>query len=212
MPNPDLTEILIVLDRSGSMESTKADMEGGFDAFVAAQRQLPGECQVTLVRFDNVVEKVYEGVPLSRVPRLKLEPRGATALFDGIGLAIDEVSRRLAVTPYTAKPSRVLVVIITDGGENASKAYTRDLLVARIQKKREIDGWEFVYLGANQDAFAAGRAIGIQHAYSYQATPAGTAQLLRGVSTGVGTFRAGAGYTPPCPPPPRGGPGGSDAN
>jgi uncharacterized protein YegL len=212
MPHPDLTEILIVLDRSGSMATTRTDMEGGFDAFIQAQRRLPGECRVTLVQFDDVVEIVYEGVSLARVPPLTLEPRGSTALYDGIGFAIDGLSRRLAVTPDAQRPSRVLAVIITDGGENASRTYTRDRLLARIEKKRLVDRWELVYLGANQDAFAVGNAIGIQHAYGYQATPAGTARLMEGVSASAASYRAGTGYTPPCPPPRGRGGGGSNVN
>jgi hypothetical protein len=199
MPHPDLTEVVVVLDRSGSMVSTRVDMEGAFDAFVAEQLALPGQCKVTLVQFDTVVELVYEGLPLARVPRLSLVPRGGTALFDGIGLAVDSVSRRLHATPDAARPARVLAVIITDGGENSSRVYSHDGIFARIQKKREIDGWEFVYLGANQDAFATGQALGIDQAYGYVSSPAGTHDLMDGVSQGVRDFRQGQGYTAPGP-------------
>jgi uncharacterized protein YegL len=199
MPHPDLTEVIVVLDRSGSMSTIRRDMEGSFDIFIAEQRQIPGACQVTLVQFDDVVEVLYEACPLSNVPRLELVPRGSTALFDGIGLALDTVSRRISSTPDVARPARVLVVIITDGQENASRIYSYDRLLLRIQKKRQVDGWEFVYLGANQDAFHVGRAMGIGLAQSYAATPAGTSEAMKGVSTGTADYRSGKGYTSPSP-------------
>lgn len=200
MTRPGLSEIVIVLDRSGSMQSTRRDMEGAFDAFIAQQRDLPGRCEVTLVRFDNEVDQVYEGLPLAQVPPLDLEPRGSTALYDAIGYTIDAVSKRLDGTDEAARPERVLVVIITDGGENASRTYDRERVLARIGRKRTTDGWEFVYLGANQDAFAVGRSLGIDHAYGYISTPQGTRDLMTSVAHSTRNYRAGQGYTVPGPP------------
>jgi uncharacterized protein YegL len=219
MPQPDLTEIIVILDRSGSMACIRHDMEGGFDTFIGDQTALPGQCRVTLVKFDDVVELVYEGLSVRRVPKLQLEPRGATALYDAIGLTLDAVSTRLHRTPEEARPARVLVVIITDGCENASHTYDRNRVFSRIRKKRDVDGWEFVYFGANQDAYAIGHSMGIDKAYGYATTPAGTRDVTSGMSESVGSYRRGEGYTTPAnfgPPPKRepgsGGGGGEKPN
>jgi uncharacterized protein YegL len=198
MPQPDLTEIIVILDRSGSMSAIRQDMEGGFDSFIADQVLLPGQCKVTLVRFDDVVELVYQGVSVRRVPKLELVPRGATAMYDAIGFTHDAVSTRLRQTREEARPARVLVVVITDGCENASQTYDRQRVFARIRKKRDVDGWEFVYFGANQDAFAAGQAIGIEKAFTYAGTPAGAHDMASGMSESVASYRRGEGYTVPA--------------
>lgn len=160
-----LVEILCILDRSGSMESIRDDAIGGFNAFVEAQRGAPGEALLSLVLFDNEYEVPLDGVPLKEVPRLTREtfvPRGATALLDAIGRTMDRVLDRHRQLPEADRPEKVLVAILTDGAENASRLFTRDLVFQEITTRQEAGAWEFVFLAANQDAIASGAALGIR--------------------------------------------------
>lgn len=164
-----LTEIAIVLDRSGSMESVRIDTIGGFNTFLAEQVDEAGDVNVTLVQFDGEYDIVYLREPVRRAPRLTTEtyvPRGSTALLDAIGRTIDELGARLASMPEPARPGKVIVVIITDGHENASIQYSREQVFQRIRHQTDVYGWEFVYLGANQDAIEAGARVGISAEYS----------------------------------------------
>ena len=156
--------IIIILDRSGSMASIKSDVEGGFDSFVADQRKEgKKKTTLTLVQFDSeAIETVYERKLLADVPSLALEPRGMTPLLDAVGSTIAK-SR----DTYTKK---TLVVIITDGMENASHEYKKDAVKAAIEDARKKD-WEFIYLGANVDAFAEAGQMGIPVAAAAVYTP-----------------------------------------
>lgn len=120
-----LTEIVLVLDRSGSMESIKHDAEGGLRRFVADQKLVAGEARLTFYRFDNTTERVFEARSLREVTDydLRLEPRGATALLDAIGHAINEVGARLRNTAESNRPEHVVVLVVTDGEENASTEF-----------------------------------------------------------------------------------------
>lgn len=195
MPKKDLTEIIAVLDRSGSMVTIRADMEGGFDSFIDEQRKLSGECTVTLVQFDHLYESVYAGKALADVPPLRLEPRGMTALLDAIGRTIQVTGSRLSGTPETERPERVLFVIISDGQENASHEFSAERIVAMVRHQTDRYSWQFVYLGANQDAIAEAAKMGISVAANFQANAAGTAQVLRGLNVGTSNYRSGQGYT-----------------
>src|SRR5687767_5131529 len=119
----DYTEIVVLLDRSGSMQHGKDDHEGGLMSFVEDQQQLEGDVRFTLIQFDNVepCEIVYDGVPIGDVDQIKLIPRGGTPLLDAVGLTIAHIAERLA----DAKPDQVVVMIITDGQENSSREYRR---------------------------------------------------------------------------------------
>lgn len=141
---------IFILDRSGSMETALDDTIGGFNAFVNEQREYGGT--LTLVQFDHEYMISYDHKPIGEVEpltRQTFQPRGATALFDAIGKAIKNVQ--------TGTP---IVIIFTDGHENASREYTRAHVKDLIDQKTK-DGWTFVYLGANQDAFDVGAGIGI---------------------------------------------------
>ena len=124
MTNPDLTHIEFVLDRSGSMHSIKADIEGGFDAFIADQRTHPGQCTVSLTQFDNEYEPVFTAIDVRDVRPLNLQPRGATAMLDAIGRSILALGERLAAQPEAERPGTVIVAVMTDGMENASREFT----------------------------------------------------------------------------------------
>ena len=119
----DLTDITMVIDRSGSMQSIRSDAEGGINSFIEQQKQEPGEANVTLVQFDADYEFVHSGVPIRQVPAFKLVPRGSTALLDAVGRAINETGARLAAMDEVQRPGLVVFVIVTDGEENSSREF-----------------------------------------------------------------------------------------
>lgn len=189
MTNPNLTEIIVVLDRSGSMTSIKNDMEGGFNAFIAKQREVPKDIRVTLVQFDTVVETVYQERPVKDVSALELVPRGSTALYDALGKTINAVGSRLKAKPEKDRPHQVLFVIVTDGEENASQEFHAKQIQEMITTQRDVFSWEFIYLGANQDAFAVGHAIGVtRNLVGYAGNKIGTAGLWASVSRGAAEY------------------------
>lgn len=116
------TEIVIVLDRSGSMQNIRSDMEGGLNRFFEEQKAEPGRCSVTLTQFDDEYEITYSGKDLREVPQVVLVPRGGTALLDALGRTINEVDQRLTDTPERDSPDRVIFVIVTDGEETPPKS------------------------------------------------------------------------------------------
>jgi uncharacterized protein YegL len=191
-----LTELAIILDRSGSMASVAKDVEGGFDKFIATQRATPnGECRVSLTQFDSLgVETLYSGTPLAEVPALVLEPRGNTPLLDAVGKTVTVLKGRIDREAAPAAGRRVLVLIITDGQENASREYTKAQIKTLVEGQRAI-GWDFLYLGANVDAFAEAGGLGIPSASAspYTPTPAGVAASFTSVSSRVASYRAGGG-------------------
>jgi len=160
----DLTDITLVVDRSGSMEAICADAEGGINAFIERQAQEPGESVLTLVQFDTEYEFVHRGVPIHTVPRFELVPRGMTALLDAVGRAINETGERLARMPEEERPGLVIFVIMTDGLENSSVEFTKPQLKEMIQRQQNQYSWHFTFLGANQDAFAEAQSMGIDFA------------------------------------------------
>ena len=157
----DLTDITMVIDRSGSMQSIQSDAEGGINSFIEQQKQEPGEANVTLVQFDTDYEFVHSGVPIKRVPAFKLVPRGSTALLDAVGRAINETGARLAAMEEAQRPGLVVFVIVTDGEENSSREFTLDQIRKMVEHQQSAYKWQFTFLAANQDAFAAGGSMGI---------------------------------------------------
>src|SRR5688500_13147998 len=172
------TDVTVILDRSGSMEAIASDVIGGFNQFLTDQQRQPGDCRLTLVQFDDQYEVVYLARPIgdaSRLTKNTFEPRGSTALLDAIGCTIDTTGTRLAALPEAERPHRVLVVIITDGEENASVDYTRERVFDMISSQQAVYGWSFLFLAANQDAIAAAATVGIgaQQSMNFAATGAG---------------------------------------
>jgi hypothetical protein len=187
------TAIAMVLDRSGSMESIAADTIGGVNTFLTEQKRVPDPATFTLAQFDNVYEVVFEG-PVAAMPLLTpatFVPRGSTALLDAIGRTIDTLGGKLATMLEADRPGKVIVVIVTDGHENASQTFTRAQVDQMITHQRDVYKWEFVYLGANQDAIDVAGQIGIpmSHAVTYTANAAGTRNVLRSVSSKVADYR-----------------------
>lgn len=157
----DLTDLTVVLDRSGSMESCRGDAEGGLNALVRKQCEQPGTCLFTLVQFDTIYEFVHTAVPIQDVPKCTLEPRGSTALLDAVGRAIVETGERLKKMDEAERPGLVVFVIITDGQENSSVEFSKAKVKEMIERQQNVYKWQFTFLGANQDAFAEAGGIGI---------------------------------------------------
>lgn len=158
----DLTDITLVVDRSGSMASVREDAEGGINEFIKGQAGEPGQANLTLVHFDTEYEFVHQGEPIGTVPTYRLEPRGMTALLDAVGRAINETGKRLAAVPETERPGLVAFVVMTDGLENSSREFTKKKVREMIEHQQDRYNWKFTFLGANQDAFAEAGALGIQ--------------------------------------------------
>ncbi len=188
----NLTELLLILDRSGSMSAIKTDMEGGLKSFLDKQKLEKGECLVTFYQFDNIVEKVFEAKSIKDVADIKIEPRNMTALFDAVGTAINQVGERLDKTPQSERPESVLVIIITDGQENASRDFTKDKIKEMVKLQEGTYGWKFIFLGSNFDAFAAGQDYGFRGATSVScaATKKGISKTFDVLSRKMSAVRA----------------------
>lgn len=157
----DLTDITLVVDRSGSMESCRDDAEGGINAFIKEQKDVEGDAMLTLVQFDDKYDFVHRGVPIGEVPAFCVSPRGMTALLDAIGRAITETGERLDKLPEDGKPGCVVFVIVTDGHENASKEFKREDIRKMIERQKTEYNWQFMFLGADQQAFDDAVAMGV---------------------------------------------------
>jgi hypothetical protein len=160
MTDTTLTHLYFLLDRSGSMQSIRSDTMGGFDAFIEEQRGAPGRCRVTLAQFDDRYDEVYADRDLADVPPLELAPRGSTALLDALGRFITESGERLAALPEDERPGSVVVGVMTDGLENASREWSHPRIKALIEQQTREYGWQFLYLGADQDAIEEGSKMG----------------------------------------------------
>jgi uncharacterized protein YegL len=190
-----LTEIAVILDRSGSMQSIATDAIGGFNAFLAAQRREPGaeHTRLTLVLFDDQYEVPCKSIPLAEVPDLSDKtflPRGSTALRDAIGRTLSKMTRSFAARPAGQKPGNIIIAILTDGQENASREYTGKHIADLIEAKKEL-GWQFVFLAANQDAIATAAALRIDadDALNFVCNEAGTAAAFMEMSVKVSEKR-----------------------
>lgn len=162
--NTQLTEIAFILDRSGSMQSQLEPAIAGFNAFLREQKETPGEARFTLVLFDDQYEVPCHAIPIREVVELDATtfvPRGCTALLDAIGRTVEETGARLAAMPENARPGQVIVAILTDGLENASRRFSIAQVSDLIARQRDVYKWQFFFLGANQDAIATAAALSI---------------------------------------------------
>lgn len=176
------TEIINIIDRSGSMQFIDKDACGGFNTFIKEQREVPGEARVTTILFDHLYEASYQGISLSEVPHMTtLGPRGNTALLDAIGKTLNDQGKRIADEGWA---DLVIVCILTDGGENASREFNRAAIRRMVTHAQE-HGWTFVFLAANQDAFAAADSYGIArtHTHGFAANSAGTTAAYASISS-----------------------------
>jgi hypothetical protein len=195
------TDINIVLDRSGSMETVKSDTIGGFNAFLNEQKAVEGKATITLVQFDDIYEEVYKAVNISEAKPLDDQtfvPRGWTALLDAIGRTIIDIGKRLASMKEDERPANVIFVILTDGLENSSREFNSQQISEMIKHQRDVYKWEFVFLGANQDAIVTAGNMGITqaNALTYAANPAGTQAAFGSVARNVAAYRMGVAASP----------------
>lgn len=159
-----MTEIVFILDRSGSMSGLEEDTIGGFNSMLEKQRKEPGEAVVSTVLFDNYTEVIHDRVDITKVKKLTKKDyyvRGCTALLDAVGGAITHIGR---IHKYARKedvPEKTLFIITTDGMENASRRYTYKKVRHMIERNKERFGWEFIFLGANIDAVETAHQFGI---------------------------------------------------
>jgi len=188
------TLVSVVLDRSGSMSSIRTDMEGGFNTFISEQRKVKtDEVLVNLYQFDDRYDVEYENRPLALVPNLNLVPRGWTALYDALGKTINNVGERLSKLPENKRPARVLILVITDGGENSSKEFRREQIAEMIKLQQEKYNWQFVFLGANQDSFLVARSLNINtaNAMTFAANASGVSCSYNAINDSLTSYRAG---------------------
>lgn len=193
MTDPDHRHISIILDRSGSMERVKEDTEGGLRAFLREQHEVQARTTVSLYQFDDRYEVVYENKPLADVPDFTLHPRGTTALLDAIGRTITRLGDDLADLDEARRPGEVVVVILTDGLENASSDFSRSRIREMITHQQEKYRWVFVFLGADQDAFAAAGGMGIGPGNALNYTSRNTRESFRSASSMLRRARANGG-------------------
>lgn len=158
----NLLHICFVLDESGSMYYSINDVLGGFQKFIDEQKQIKdGECIISVYRFSNTVKCDYLGKSIDQIPTLQYNPKGCTAMNDGIGTAIDEVGMWLNDMDESERPSKNLIVIMTDGLENASKEYTLQDVKDRIKHQEEKYNWSFVYMGTDLSDLEEAKTLGI---------------------------------------------------
>lgn len=194
MPQKDLTEIICVIDRSGSMGSIRSDAIGGFNMFLEEQKKVPLPARMTLALFNENYEILHDGIKLSDVQPLTnatYQPAGVTALLDAIGRTIDAVGTRLSTTPEEQRPEKVLFVILTDGLENASKDYRKSRIAEMIKHQQEHYSWRFEFLGANVDAFAEANALNIPHSINFAADSEGIGNVYCGLTRSTTGYRTG---------------------
>jgi uncharacterized protein YegL len=185
--------ILFVLDRSGSMSSIKEETIGGFNAFIAEQKSIPGKALLSLVQFDNQYLVVHDNVPLQDVPDLDgktFVPRGMTALYDAIGITINHYKEEKV--PKT----KTILAILTDGGENSSKEYSHAMAQGMIEAVQNELGWDVLFIGANIDAKAVGGSLGIKasNTASFDYTSKGAGDAISAMSFATSSIRGMSNY------------------
>lgn len=185
------TEIVCVVDRSGSMWNVADDAVGSLNEFISAQKTEEGEANLTLVFFNEYPETRYQG-DIQNSPVIdSLNPGGSTALLDAVGSSIDILGSRLSSTPESERPDNVIFVILTDGFENASREYNAVRIKSMISHQQDIYNWKFLFLAANQDAFQTGESYGINPAYTsnYANTSVGLRSAYSYINDTVSSLR-----------------------
>ena len=190
----NLTELVFILDRSGSMSGLEADTIGGFNSMIAKQKKEEGEAYVSTVLFDDRCEVLHDRISMDKVPTMTENEyfvRGCTALLDAVGGAIHHIATVHKYAREEDRPEKTLFVITTDGMENASKQYSYEKVQEMIKKEQEKYGWEFIFIGANIDAIEEARKFGIceERAVNYMHDEKGTEAVYRSVNKAVCAMR-----------------------
>lgn len=192
----DLTDITLVLDRSGSMAHVADDTIGGVNRFLDDQRKAPGSATFTLHQFDHAFETVINAKDIQSAENLTSKtfvPRGNTALLDAIGRAIKDTGSRLEKSDDKDRPEKVVFVIVTDGYENASHEYNQKDVFEMIEHQQAKYSWQFVFLGANQEAIKTATGLGMSgaNAMNYGANTIGTQSAFQATSSNLRSYRSG---------------------
>ena len=190
-----LTEVVFILDRSGSMSGLEADTIGGFNSMIAKQKKEEGEAYISTVLFDDTCEVLYDRVPVNKVEPMndnQYYVRGCTALLDAIGGAIHHIVNVHKYAREEDRPEKTLFIITTDGMENASRQYSYEKVKEMVERQKEKYGWEFLFLGANIDAIDVAGKFGIDsnRALNYVSDHKGTQLNYEVLSKTVSEFRA----------------------
>lgn len=194
MSKEGYTDIIFILDRSGSMNIIANDTIGGYNTFIKGQREAEGEATFNLIQFDNEYKVVYENLDVRMVPDLThktFEPRSTTALYDAIGKTIVATLLRYQKLNEQDKPEKVVCVILTDGHENASHEFNQRQIFEMIKHQEDKNDWEFIFLGANQDAMEVGHSLGVKRGstMTYAASSGGVSKLFGSVTTNMSNYR-----------------------
>jgi hypothetical protein len=200
----DLTDITLLIDRSGSMMSICSDAEGAANAFVESQKAVPGEAWVTVLLFDAPPHEdwyqVQQSGPIREATEVLIKPRGSTALLDAMGQAIVQTGERLSKIAEADRPGHVVFIVQTDGEENSSRKWTRAQVAQLVRQQADEYDWHFVFLGANMDAIGEGASLGVRagNAQTYDHTGKGVRGASLQVSRAVAERRSGKkGWTDP---------------
>lgn len=196
MKNNNLTEIVFILDRSGSMSGLETDTIGDYNTMLEKQQKEQGEAVVTTVLFDDQYEMLHDHADIKKICQMtdkQYYARGCTALLDAIGKTINHVGNRHKYAPDNEVPEKTMVIITTDGYENASREYALDKVRSMIEHQKEKFGWEFLFLGANIDAVktAAGFGISADRSVTYCADSEGTRTNFEAVNQAACCMRMG---------------------
>lgn len=189
------TELVFILDRSGSMAGLEADTIGGFNSLIEKQKKQEGDCYVSTVFFNHESQVIHDRLPLDKVNLLTLDDycaSGCTALLDAMGNAIRHINNIHRYARPEDVPSNTMFVIMTDGMENASNQFTMAQIKVLVEEKKEKQGWEFLFIGANIDAIDVAGHFGInpQRAVNYNADSQGTGIVYETVANTVSCIRA----------------------
>lgn len=191
----NLTEMVFILDRSGSMNHLVNDTIGGFNSMIEEQKKQDGEAYVTTVLFDGQYEILHDHVDINDIQPItekEYYARGMTALLDALGRTINSIGERLNNTPEDERPEKVIFVVTTDGMENASQEFTKSGVKKMIEHQQEKYSWTFMFLGANMDAVGEATSLGMsaQFARTYTASDIGTQSLYSAVSKTLSCARS----------------------
>ena len=196
MTNPEYRHIIMIVDRSGSMQSCRAATEEGINGLFSGQAQEGGWATASLYQFDTEHDVVFAHVQLDQVPPYRLVPRGGTALLDAVGFAFAREGEWLASLGEDQRPGTVIAVIATDGMENSSREYKRPQIQEIIRRQQDVYNWQLLFIGANMDAVQVATSYGIPaaHAMTFRASPAGAAKSLSSVRQAMARGHRGEGY------------------
>jgi hypothetical protein len=196
--NEKQTEIVVLMDASGSMGSIRDDVVGGFNNFIDDQKKLDGEARLTATFFDNSrFDKWQEGVDIKNCPELgdEYRPGGSTPLLDATGRTIEELGARLEGMDEADRPGKVMVIIMTDGYENSSCVFTNGKIRSMIKHQEQVYSWEFIFLGAGVDAFTESQRLGmkVDRSAQFERSSDGVNLMFSKMSSTVGRYRDGQG-------------------